>query len=128
MWQSLQSLLHVAQIGRARSSVINPLQWTLVVLLFGLLVVLLLHGPTWLLAFFVVLFGLMMVLLIGSYIYFMVRNPDFLRSETYSLAKTAIEKQVLGDNLSGVREVINIMEGSDAKLLGGGNNEENRHE
>jgi hypothetical protein len=120
MFRTLQSLLHVAQIGRARSSVVNPLQWTIVLLIFGLFLSLAAHGPSWLLIFFAVSLAVVILLLLCAYIYFMRKNPDLLRSETYSLAKTAIEKQVLGDNLSGLREVVNIMEGVDAKLLTAG--------
>jgi uncharacterized membrane protein YraQ (UPF0718 family) len=127
MWPSLQSLLRASQIGQSRSSIINPLQWTLVVLLFGILTALW-HGPAWLLIFFVVVFSLVMALLLFAYVYFMLKNPDFLRSERFSLAKTAIEKQGLGDNLSGLRDIIDIVDGSDRKLLGPGTKEENRHE
>jgi Mn2+/Fe2+ NRAMP family transporter len=124
MMQALQSLLHFAQIGRARSSVINPLQWTLVLMIFGLFAVLLTHGPTWLLEFFVVLIGGLFLLLITAYVYFMIRNPDALRSETYSLAKSAIEKQMVGDSLSGLRQVVEILDGSDVRMLGAGSHDE----
>ncbi len=122
--KAIQSLLQLAHIGRARSSVINPLQWTLVLLVFGLLTVLVARGPAWILEFFVVLIGLIILLLIVAYTYFMIKNPDALRSETFSLAKTALEKQVVGDSLSGLRQVVDIMDASEARLLGPGNHEE----
>jgi hypothetical protein len=128
MWRPLQALLHIARVGQSRSSVINPLQWTMVPLLFALLAVLLAHGPTWLLLFFAGLICLVVLLLLGAYIYFMIKNPDALRSETYSLARTAIEKPLLGDSLSGLREVMNILNATDAKLVGPGEKTGDEHQ
>jgi len=127
MWQPLEHLLHFARIGRARSSVINPLQWTLVLLIFGLLAILLAHGSVWLLVFFTVLIGLVLALLVAAYIYFMLTNPDALRSETYALVNTLIEKRMVGDSLSGLREVVDILDGSDAKLLSAGPETKEEH-
>jgi len=39
---------------------------------------------------------------IGAYFYFMFRNPDYLRSERFSLQKMAIERGIVGDNLQGI--------------------------
>lgn len=126
MMKAIQSLLQLAHIGRARSSVINPLQWALVLLVFGLLAVLVVRGPAWLLVFFVVLICLIILLLSIAYVYFMIKNPDALRSETFSLAKTALEKQTVGDSLSGLRQVVEIMDASEARLLGPGSHEESK--
>jgi phosphoglycerol transferase MdoB-like AlkP superfamily enzyme len=124
VWQALQSLLHVAQIGRSRSSVINPLQGTLCIVIFAFLVLAVTHAENWLLVFFASVTAAVFLLLLGAYIYFMIRDPAALRSERYSLAKTAIEKQRLGDSLSGLREVIDVLDDrEDARLLGPGSTE-----
>jgi hypothetical protein len=117
MWQGFQGLLRISQIGQSRSSIISPLEWTLVVLLFGILTALL-RGPSWLLIFFVIAFSAALALLLATYIYFMFKNPDLLRSERFLLAKTAIEKQNLGDSISGLREVIDIVDGTEGNTLG----------
>lgn len=39
---------------------------------------------------------------LGAYIYFMFKNPDALRSETFTLRKMAIEKSLHGDDLTGL--------------------------
>jgi hypothetical protein len=46
-----------------------------------------------------------LLLFLVSYIYFGIKNPDYLRSEQYSLSKMAIERGLLGDNLTGLRDV-----------------------
>ncbi len=38
---------------------------------------------------------------IWAYIYFSCKGPDYLRSEKYSLSKLAIEKGMIGDNITG---------------------------
>ena len=119
-----RTLRHFSEIGRSRSSSINPLQWVLVFLMFGLFAAIWTHADSWILKFLVGAIGVVVVLIVIAYVYFMVNDPDALRSETFSLAKTAIEKQMLGDNLSGLREVVDIMEGRDSKLLGPGTQEE----
>lgn len=118
MWKFFESLLRQAQIGQSRSSVINPLQWALVIGLFALLTAVLEpHVPTWLPIFLAFVVGIIVVLLICAYIFFMLKDPDSLRSEKYSLMKTAIEKHFIGDDLTGLREVIRTIDGVETKLL-----------
>ena len=121
MWPIFKSLLQQAQIAQSRSSVINPLQWALLIL-----VVLLLalgaeaRPPPWLLVGAAASLGLALLFLLAAYVYFAMTNPDSLRSESYSLVKTALEKKYLGDSLSGMKEFVDTIEGSDKKALGSG--------
>ena len=39
---------------------------------------------------------------LGAYIYLLIADRDALRSETFSLSKLAIEKGLVGDNISGL--------------------------
>jgi hypothetical protein len=112
-----RALLQQAEIGRSRSSVINPLQWAVVIILAGMLGILLGHAPSWLLIFFSCLLGLLVVLLALAYVYFGITNPDALRSEKYVLVKAAIEKQYAGDSLTGLHEVISQFDSPGQKLL-----------
>ena len=114
MWSILESLLRQARIGQSRSSVVNPLQWTLVILISGLLALVFAHAPEWLIRLFAYAIGLVVVLLVAAYLFFMIKNPDALRSEKFSLMKTAMEKKVLGDSLTGLMEAF---EGPESKAL-----------
>jgi hypothetical protein len=100
---SLGYLLQQANIGQSRSSVLNPLQWMLVILVFGLGICLLFHAPVWLVVLFAVMVALVLVLFLLAYLYFARVNPDALRSEQFSLSKLAIEKGLVGDSLAGLQ-------------------------
>jgi hypothetical protein len=101
MLERMDSLLKLAQIGQSRSSVINPLQWTLVMLLIAILALAGIRVPTWMLIFFVCAFGGTLCLLFCAYLFFMFRNPAALRSEKFSLAQQVIDNRLLGDSVSG---------------------------
>ena len=49
----------------------------------------------WCLILLAVIIALVFVLAIGVYLFFMVKNPDYLRSESFQIRKQAIE--ILGD-------------------------------
>jgi hypothetical protein len=99
---SLNYLLQQANIGQSRSSVLNPLQWMLVILVFGVVACLLCHAPLWLVILFAGMLALVFVLSLLAYVYFARVNPDSLRSEQFSLSKLAIEKGLVGDSLAGL--------------------------
>jgi hypothetical protein len=100
------------------------MQWTFVISLCALLLSILFHAPLWLLIFFASIVGAVVLLLIASCVFFMFKDPDALRSERYSLVKTAIERRLVGDNLTGLREVIETFEGAELKALTSGNSGE----
>jgi hypothetical protein len=102
-------LLQQANIGQSRSSVLNPLQWMLVILVFGIAVCLLGHAPLWLVILFAILLALVLALFLVAYVYFARVNPDSLRSEQFSLSKLAIEKGLLGDSLAGLRPSTTVL-------------------
>jgi hypothetical protein len=102
-------LLQQANIGQSRSSVLNPLQWTLVILVFGVAACLLFHAPPWLVILFAVMLALALILFLGAYVYFASVNPDALRSEQFSLSKLAIEKGMLGDSLAGLHPSTSVL-------------------
>jgi len=89
-------------IGHSRTSVLNPVQWIVVILIFGAALLALAHAPVWLMiGIGVCAFG-GFVLFVFSYIFFMIKDPDALRSESYSLQKLALQKGLVGDNLQGL--------------------------
>jgi hypothetical protein len=102
-WQTLLS--RQTDIGQSRTSVLNPLQWTLAILLLGLFGAFEAKAPQWMsVGIGICSFGV--VLLLGvAYVFFMFRNPDALRSEGFSLQKLALEKGLVGDNLHGLKTI-----------------------
>jgi apolipoprotein N-acyltransferase len=110
--QALEAFLREARIGQSRSSVINPLQWVLVIGVATLSFFIQVKAPFWLLASAAIAAGFVLLLVLCAYVYFAFKDPDALRSERYSLVKTAIEKRLVGDNLTGLRDVIETIEGS----------------
>lgn len=105
MWQALHSLINQASVGQSRSSVLNPIQWLLVILIVGFCLSLGFHAPTLLMIVLGVGIALALLLFFAAYVYFGKTNPDALRSESYSLTKLAIQNRLMGDSLAGVRQV-----------------------
>ena len=64
----------------------------------------------WCLILLAVIIALVFVLAVGVYLFFMVKNPDYLRSESFQIRKQAIE--ILGDKdgllPTDVSQVINV--------------------
>ena len=84
-----------------RSSGMTSLQWLFGLCLTGLITSIHYKAPGWvigMLAFFSVLAFL---LFCGIYLCSFLKNPDFLRSERFTLQKMAIERGLYGDNITG---------------------------
>ena len=80
-----------------------------------LLVIVLVSGEylqikEWCLILIAIVLGLVLLLAFGVYIFFMLKNPDYLRSESFQIRKQAIE--ILGDKdgllPTDVAQVINV--------------------
>jgi hypothetical protein len=90
----------------ARSSVMGSANW------FGLALVILAcvsmwqKPDTWVQITVFVILGAYVVIYGALYWFYSLTNPDHLRSEQHALGKMAIEKGYVGDNLLGLREVI----------------------
>lgn len=88
-----------------------------------LLVVVLVGGAylqikEWCLILIAIVLGLVLLLAFGVYIFFMLKNPDYLRSESFQIRKQAIE--ILGDKdgllPTDIAKVINVPS-SNANML-----------
>jgi hypothetical protein len=90
-----------SEIGQSRSSVLNPLQWGLVILIGGAVGSHLAGSPQWITTLLALAVVANFILFIFAYIYFMAKDPDALRSESYSLSKLAIQRGLIGDNIHG---------------------------
>jgi hypothetical protein len=115
MLEQLKSWFDLAQIGQSRSSITNPLQWTMVILLVAILSCALARLPSWVIVFLLVCFGLVFCLFLYAYLHFMHTKPDVLRSEQFHLQKMAIEHGYVGDSIHGLTEATNVS--NEVKLL-----------
>lgn len=100
----MHSFMSQANAKGARSTALHSLQWTIAILLAGLPVSMLSGAPKWLLICIVVGVGASLITFIFSYLFLLVRNPDALRSETFTLSKMAIEKGLTGDSIKGLSQ------------------------
>jgi len=98
----LQLVLTLTGAGRAKTTVLRPLAWIITLLLSGTIAAFALKIPDSVGITFLVLLVFCIFLYFYSYIFFMHKDPDQLRTENYSLQRLAIEKGVVGDSLKGV--------------------------
>src|SRR5262249_35549561 len=82
----------------SRSDVLKPLAW-LIGLLIAAAALLVFSGkaPDWLLVTIGVSLAASVAIYVVAYCYCLIKNPDALRSEKYSLHKMAIEHGIYGD-------------------------------
>jgi hypothetical protein len=99
----IKSLFEQASAQGTRSTVLNPLGWLIASLLASLTGTAAVHGPQWLLVVLAVIVGLLVALYAVAYVFFMLRSPDALRSERFTLSKMALE-QTRGDSTAGFAE------------------------
>lgn len=74
---------------------------------------------SWCLIFLAVLIVIILFLAVGSYLFFMFKAPDYLRSESYQIRKQAIETLGDKDGLlpTDIAQVINIPYSSPNMLI-----------
>lgn len=74
------------------NSALNPLLWAMGILLFFMAVILISGKVDFLITIiFIVLLFLIIICLIGGFLYFMLKKPDYLRSESYQLQRYSME-------------------------------------
>lgn len=84
-----------------KSTVLKPLGWLIGILVSASIASYYFKSPNWVGFTFVLFTGISILLYLISYIHFMRKDPDFLRSESFTLRKLEIEKGFIGDNISG---------------------------
>lgn len=97
----LKALFHQATAYGTRSTVLNPLGWLIALLLPATISSFYFKTPTWLGITLATLSFLSVLLYFFSYVYFMFKDSDALRSEKFSLQKLLIEKGFFGDDIQG---------------------------
>lgn len=100
----MQSFLSRSDAKGTRSTALHSLQWALGLLLASLPPSLLANAPDWLLVTLLCSIAIVLLVYIGAFVFLLIRNPDALRSEQFTLSKMALEKGLVGDNVTGVIE------------------------
>lgn len=102
--QTLKHFLERSSTKGERSSALNSLQWGLGLILTGIPAAIWVSAPNWILILLSTLLGILFFTYIGSYIFLLFRDRDALRSENFTLSKMAIERGLVGDNITGLIE------------------------
>jgi len=97
----IHQLFQKSDASGSKSTILKPLTWFISLLLAAIIALSYTKANSWLIVFLVILISIAFIVFIMAYIYCLFKNPDALRSETFSIQKMAIEKGVFGDNISG---------------------------
>lgn len=100
----IRSFLQQASAQGSRSTALNPLGWALTIALSALLVAVVEHAQAYITGILATFAGIILLTYLAAYIYFMIKDPDALRSEKFTLSKLAIERSITGDNIAGFFE------------------------
>lgn len=73
------------------NSALNPLLWLTGIFLLFFFVVLFHKLEFWIVVTLLIFLFLILVTVLGSFIYFMLKKPDYLRSESYQIQKINME-------------------------------------
>lgn len=115
MPQIFQQLLQQSSVRGAKSSALHALQWGIALLLGGISTAVWVDSPDWLLYSLALALGLVFLTFLGTYIFLLFTDRDALRSESFTLSKMAIERGLIGDNITGLmqpsKELGRLLEG-----------------
>jgi hypothetical protein len=99
--QFVSTLREQMSAALSRSDILRPLTWLVGMFLLATVSLITAKSDQWII---IVLLVSIILLYLWAYLYCLIRNPDALRSERYSLQKMAIEHGLLGDSTSGTFE------------------------
>ncbi len=103
--ETIRAFLAQATASGSRSTALQPLCWLAGILTSGLIFAPTWEAPSWVLVTLAVMLGSSVTLFLVSYAYYAIKNPDALRSERFTLSKMAIEKNLIGDDKTGLIEL-----------------------
>jgi hypothetical protein len=93
----VKGFLRAADIGRSRSSILNQIQWTMAILIAGIVALQFVRAANWLTILFAALLSVHSVLFLIAFIYFMLKRPHSLRSETFDYKISELNLKREGD-------------------------------
>lgn len=112
----LQHFFSHANASGARSTALHALQWVIGLFLSALALLVFGGAQPWLLISVGLALLVVLAVFLGAYLYLLLRNPDALRSEHFSLSKMAIEKGLVGDNVQGLIDPMTVDAASNRQL------------
>lgn len=98
----IKFLFRQADSIRSKSTTMNPLAWLILILISSIFLSFKVDAPIWLSKTLAIFAGFAVLLYFFAYIYFMLTDPEYLRTEKFVLRKKEIEKGYFGDNITGV--------------------------
>jgi hypothetical protein len=99
--QFIAAVLQQATAQGSKSTVLRPLGWLAGICVTALLGCIRFKAPDWIGIPVLCFLGLTILLYLTSYVYCLLTDKEALRTETYLIQKTAIEKGVYGDSTLG---------------------------
>lgn len=103
--EKLFAHLSSASVAGSRNTALAPLHMVSALVLGAFLTGLWLMAPSSYLVFLATFCALALSIELGSYVYLLLYDRDALRSERFTLEKIRLEKGLIGDSMSGVREI-----------------------
>ena len=98
----IKSILTQSTIKGVRSTILRPLAWMMGILLSATVIVVVLQSPFWFQIILSIFLVLSILLYLFTYILCLFTDKDALRSENFTISKLAIEKGIIGDNITGI--------------------------
>ncbi len=105
----VKDFLRLADIGRSRSSTLNQLQWTMAILIAGIVAFQFAHAASWLSIFLAVLLALNFVVFFIAFLYFMRKRPHSLRSESFDYKMSELIQRRAGEMKAGLYEEVSAV-------------------
>jgi hypothetical protein len=97
----IKTFLQQANASGSRSTALNPLGWALAMFLSALITAAIKHAPAWVTILLAIFTATFFLAYLASYGFLLLKDRDALRSERFTLSKLAIERSIMGDNLTG---------------------------
>lgn len=98
----IKELFERSDASGSKSTILKPLTWFLSLVIGGLILLIELGAPNWIIILFAIIISIAILLFFFAYVYCLFKDRDALRSEKYSIQKMAIEKGIVGDNIVGI--------------------------
>lgn len=98
----IKELLNKSDASGSKSTILKPLTWFISIIIAGIVLLIKIGSPAWLIIMFSIIMGLSILIFFFAYVYCLFTDKDAIRSEKYSIQKLAIEKGLYGDSVSGI--------------------------
>lgn len=110
----IKEFLNRAIVNGNKSTILLPLRWLIGLCFSAMIISAWIEADNWIIIMFGIISGISICLFLFSFIYALFKNPDYLRSEKYTIQKMAIERGFFGDDMIGQ---IKIETKEDLKLI-----------